>query len=389
MLADCGRHLLPCFERLLALLAEGTRVEHDGPLRVAGHHEDLLAGLVQDGVGDGLRAEVLVSDALALAVNDEDVVDLREVRHGGKRAVLHVRARPHRHLVTVARVADVALAVRAVEQAEQARRLGRVVRHHLGVAREVAAREHGGGRLHADVRPVLRLCDKPGHRATVLLEVPTERVEQELAARLLDDALEVREHHLKAALVELGVVAADDELGVERGVALGGGVITLLVGVAKDAHLTVGELAQLVAGAEVHLDDVGARREAPVDRLAGVVGPVLDEELVRHLHRVALEALDERPLVDLKAVGELVGAVNRADLAAEVPAAHGGRGLLDDDDLRARLGGGARRAHACDARAHHEDVRLEGLGDRRLVDGVGGGEERRQGRPRRPLVGEG
>ena len=133
---DVVRHAAEALRHVLQLLL---------PLAV----EDLVgdaALLALDLVLQLLGAGVLVGEALAILVDHEEGVDAdgvgsQAVRHGGVGAVLHGRARPQGHLVAVAGVHHVAVAVEAAEELAVAQRLRGVVGEHLTVAGDVARGE--------------------------------------------------------------------------------------------------------------------------------------------------------------------------------------------------------------------------------------------------------
>ena len=156
-------------------------------------------------------------------------------------------------------------------------------------------------------------------------------------------------------------------------------------------RLAHGEVALVhVVGVALVLNDVLAlhRREEPVEGLAGVVGPQVEDALVGTvaalLHELAHGGvavdLDAQVLLDLAADGaELVGAA--------LPRV----GLLDDDDvLGAVLNGGAAGAQTGKGGADDDDVGVDGLLDVGGVNGRGGLHEgRRVGGALLGLVGQG
>ena len=123
-----------------------------------------------------------------------------------------------------------------------------------------------------------------------------------------------------------------------------------------------------------------AELKEPVHVLAGMIEPVVQKELVRHLERVLHIAVHQRSLVDLRVAGLLlIGASHAAELRTHTPPAIEARRLLHHDHARAFVRRSASGRHARYAATHHDDVCLFRLLDVGIVDGV------RRLKKRRPL----
>ena len=357
-----------------------------GPLGV----EDLPGGLLGQAaelVLEGLATHVLVHEAVAVDVGQQEGVHAQGtaqvVGHRGEGAVLHLGADPHAHALAVTGVRGVAGGVAVGEDAGKARGPRHVVGHHVLVAGEVARGEQDGlGGVDLRVVAVDVLADDARDGALVVLadELAGPRGELEGYACLDADVVDGLDPRCHGGKRDLAV--AED--GIE--VVLGVGVVRL--GPVRLAH---GEVALVhVVGVALVLNDVLAlhRCEEPVERLAGVVGPKVEDALVGTVAALLHELAHGGVAVDLDAQVLLDLAADGAEL---VGAALPGVGLLDDDDvLGAVLNGGAAGAQAGKGGTDDDDVGVDGLLDVGGVDGRGGLHEgRRVGGVFLGLVGQG
>ena len=287
--------------------------------------------------------------------------------HGGVGAVLHGRARPQGHLVAVAGVHHVAVAVEAAEELAVAQRLRGVVGEHLAVAGDVARGEDDAPRgVDEDgVAALVGGVDARHAAGLVLGELLGAAVEEGLRAGRLGG--------LERAVHGPAVVGQDVDHAGEAGVALLAPVVVVVDGEALGedvGRLGVGGRVG-VAGEQLVLD--GAH--VPVQVGAGVGDPVVEQLRVRAVAHRAHELVDDLlrlGLLDAELPVDL--AAERAELAGAVAEV---RPLLDADGLGARLRRLAQGADARQPQAHDAHLALVGPRDVRLGDGVRRHEERR------------
>ena len=289
-----------------------------------GHHRQLLlpfavedlvrhaALLALDGVLQLLRPHVLVREALAVLVHhevgvDADGVRAQAVRHRRVGAVLHDRAGPYGHPVAVALVHRLAFFVHAAEEHAVLRGLGRVVGEHLGVAGNVARREHHAQlRVDADDVAVLVGGVHARHPVAFFDELLALHVEAGLGPGRL--------RGLERAVHGPAVVGQQVHHAGEAGVVLLAPVVVLVHGAALGEHVgllgiggrvVVARQQFVLGGADVPVE-VGTRIGDPVIQKLRVGAVAHDaHKLVDHFLRLGL--LDAQLLVDL--------AAERAELA--------------------------------------------------------------------------
>ena len=264
------------------------------------------------------------------------------VQHLGMADVLHGRANPHAHLVAVAGLI-VLLALEVVQ-------VGDVVVHHLVVIGIVTRRDdHAILGVDLHIFAIFTLSDRTGDR--------TGLVGDQLARRRgIADIHAFCGRHLRQ---RLHGIAGGEGLGAEESRDV---VQFETVDVERGGLLAIAVIGH---GAVDGLDAV----DAPVQRLAGIVGPVADQLAMRavlvRLHHQRDQVLDAR-LIALVKVQACRGIAVR----------HGRTLLLQQYHLRTVFRRGQRRRGACRTGADDQHVAFDGFGD--LCDRLGRLHERRQ-----------
>ena len=310
------------------LVAEALALQVDLQERLLAEPEPLAVGLVAGGLGRQAGAAV---------------------EHHGGVAGIHLAARPEHRLdagaVGLGTHGDVNLHLHG---------LGLQRQHHLGVAGIAAGRHDGAlGGLDADVVAVGGvLGDDAGDSAGRDIDIQLHQagVAADLTAALFDEGLHV------------GVEGDVVRLALNRVRAVAGGIGLVALGMLLIADAAL-ELHEPVARA---FEDVGQ----PVDQLAGVVDPGLDQVAVDIAAGIAYDLLQGFNLVNLK-LGEFLEGfqlqlgVDGADVFLDLG---GGVRLLDDEDLCALFRGGHAGNPAAGSAADHQDLGLELFGDVALGD---------------------
>ena len=257
--------------------------------------------------------------------------------------MVDVGARPHCHLDAVA-VAAVAAHVVGAELV----RLHVELVHHVLVAREAACgQEHRLVGVELRVAAVFHLADDARHRrggSVGLHELNGAGVVQQLAAGLGIELQHGRDCDFRTHGVGGGL-----ERGLVCGVHRGGRIIG-----------TLGE-EPLASRVDHHIEALGLHLLlVPVNKCAGVVGPLANEVLIAFALIVAEKILDHEFLVNLDAHVLLNLGVKRVDVAG--PHAASAR-LLHEHDVGPELCQVQRRHNTHVAAAHNHNVVRLGVGN--------------------------
>ncbi len=354
----------------------------------------LLLGLTDGDLGEQVAGDVLVAEALAVLVHQQERVAAQGaaegVGHDGSGGELRSGAGPGGHLQAHTHVGGVALVVGGGPAEHHLEGLVAVVGAHLGVRAVVTAGVHDSLGVDLGDLAVGVLGPSAAHSALVVGdELQAPRGEVHVRAGLDDLQNLVVQRHL------VGTEA--DDVGI-HGVQLGAVVVLGVLGVVEAGHVHVaigGAGAHAARGdvlavhtrlsgglVRVEEDDVGVGRHVPVEGLAGVVDPVVPDARVGTpavgLH-LGVQHADL--LLGREDDAALLGPAG-VDVAELSGAAVVVLGLLDADDVGALLDGGTSGAQAGDAQAHDEHVAVE-----LLVSGLGsGGRNEPAGDPHAVLV---